>query len=471
LESSPEAYPPRQQHHEATVESLVWYSDKVYISLVSQEQYSKGHFFIATYSYMRCRGGGEKMRAIAERKLTCTRDEYTPTDGWTQEPDQFSGLKLDMTTQEAASILALNNCTPKPHPSDEEGTEVTSFLYDTTLNVGGLVMSGEVFFDKGRLINIGGSFDRSRWDAVKSTFTDLYGRPHCDERREILDSGLHQTVDWTGDHVWVRLLNYPNPENVAKVCFQRSLKGMAALCGTSEVKLELKFVSVKAIPPPEPPKIVVEHAPSMLTLHLPDGARLDYQRDPPLPSSLKSTWHRDDDGQFLYDLDIDVRTLSRIGLGDGRACGGRNAVASQPEGWDWLSNGWAADLSANKGSHVSSSSNTSMFSITSAMLPGPVPIYLVRKDAEQRRSDPFGGSQWDIPMTLPRRLYDAVRNTLQQQTAFLSNSFVIGPATAPNLTEYEFRQLVQVWIDSYGFDFLAPAVSGDGPLLAKLDQL
>jgi hypothetical protein len=206
----------------------------------------------------------------------------------------------------------------------------------------------------------------------------------------------------------------------------------------------------------------------MLTLQLPDGARLDYERDPPLPF-LKSTWHRDADGWFVYELDIDSRMLSRIGIGDGHAWGVRDAVASQPEGWIWLWNGWEADVSVIA-RPISPSGNTSRFSITSPMLPGPMPIQLLKKDAKTEPPT-FGAGLPDIPMTLPRRLYDAALETLKRQTHFLNNVFAIGPVIRPTATDNDVRQLIHSWIDDYGFDFLAPLVSGGGPLVAKLAQL
>jgi hypothetical protein len=122
--------------------------------------------------------------------------------------------------------------------------------------------------------------------------------------------------------------------------------------------------------------------------------------------------------------------------------------------------------------HVSASDQTARFSITSDMLPGPMPINLVRKDAQQSHA---GWSitlpLWPIPVTLPRRLYDAVLKTLTQHAAFLNNTFIIGPAIAPNSTEADLRQLMQTWIDHYGFDSLKPALDGNGALSTELDQL
>jgi hypothetical protein len=102
------------------------------------------------------------------------------------------------------------------------------------------------------------------------------------------------------------------------------------------------------------------------------------------------------------------------------------------------------------------------------MLPGPMPIQLVRRDATIPL---FGRPIRDIPITLPRRLYDAVRKTLQEQVTFLNNNFIIGPAIIPDSTQDNLRQLVQTWINTYGFVFLKPILQRDDILWANLDQL
>src|SRR5262249_31982164 len=118
------------------------------------------------------------------------------------------------------------------------------------------------------------------------------------------------------------------------------------------------------------------------------------------------------------------------------------------------------------------------FSITSPMLPGPMPIYLSRKDAPPTLASILGmpscGSAdeppWRIPVTLPRRGYQAIREALKQRTAFLNNHFIIGPVIAPEATESDLCRIVQSWIDTYGFDFLKPALQG-GALSTDLDQI
>jgi hypothetical protein len=204
---------------------------------------------------------------------------------------------------------------------------------------------------------------------------------------------------------------------------------------------------------------------------LPDGATLDYPRDDPSPFLLQSSWHQIEDGRFAYDLDIDVSDVSRIDIGDRAHSVGSGAVFSQPNGWLSSARGWMHYDTAHESTDVSASSiqaDIRRFSISSSMLPGPMPIQLIRKDAN---IPTFGRPIRDIPFTLSRRLYDAVRKTLEEQVTFLNNNFIIGPAITPNSTQDNVRQLVQTWFDSYGFDFLKPVLQEDRTLSANLDQL
>jgi hypothetical protein len=419
---------------------------------------------------MKNRSGGEKMVEKARQKLFHARDEYTPPDGWTQEPDDFRGIRLGMTKVEAERQISFGKCTVTKHDfPDIPNPEY--FLYDTTLDVAGLTIPGQVLFIEDRLINLGGKFDRSHWDTVKSAFIDLYGRPHCDERREIFEQGLSRRLEWQGDRVQIGLLDFPDGTTLSQFWFQHTLKGQ---------QLEIRFVPTSTsvpteTPAPQRPRIVVEHTPSMLVLRLPDGTTLDYPRDPP-QVALKATWHRGHDGRFVYDLELDASKLVRIGIGEGGGCIDRNAVASQPEGWTWMWSGWEAWIGEGG---VSSSDETARFSIASDLLPGPIPTYLVRKDAKQAVPGQWGRGAvcsvshppWPIPFTLPRRLYHAVLETLDEQTDFLNNALIIGPAIKPNSTEENLRQLAQEWIDRYGFDFLKPALDGKAGLSTELEHL
>jgi hypothetical protein len=459
------------RQHETNVESLKWCSERVYIFLVNEEQYSKGYFLVAKYSYMKHRSGGEKMAEKLRRKLVCTQDVYEPPGGWTQEPDNFAGLKLGMTKAEAERHVTFGKCTVTTQDIPGFPTR-ENYLYETTFKVGGLSTPGEVLFIKDRLVNLGGEFDKSLWDVVRPAFIDFYGRPHSDERREIFEQGLSRRLEWQGDRVQIGLLDFPDGTTLSRFWFQHTLKGQ---------QLEIRFVPTStsvptATPPPQRPRIVVEHTPSMLVLRLPDGTTLDYPRGDPPQVALKATWHRGDDGRFVYDLELDASMLVRIGIGEGGGCIDRNAVASQPEGWTWMWSGWEAWIGEGG---VSSSDETARFSIASDLLPGPIPTYLVRKDAKQAVPGQWGRHRvcsvthppWPIPFTLPRRLYHAVLETLDEQTDFLNNALIIGPAIKPNSTEENLRQLAQEWIDRYGFDFLKPALDGKAGLSTELEQL
>ena len=473
-------YPPHRQEREANVESLIWYSDKVYISLVSRAEYTKGQFQVAYYTYMKHWNGGAKMLEKAKRKLApCTQDEYKPPGGWTQEPDDFNGLKLGMTKAEAERHVTFGKCTVTKNdfpdiPNPEH------FLYETTLSIAGLNIPGEALFIEDRLINLGGKYDKCHWDAVKSAFTELYGRPHCDRREEmiwdrwLLEKTLCQTVDWSGERVWIRMLNFPG-HDFANFYFQRSL----TVGSDGKPKLAMRAF-FKSLPQPPPPKIEIEHTGSKLILHLPDGTALDYQRGDPL-AILQSSWHQADGGGFVYELQIDTRNLLEIGTTGnsgtyGTYCPYHGAFGwdtfSQPDGWSWDGFSWRLDDPADeRGIHGA----PSVFSITSAMLPGPMPVYLTRKDAPPNPSSvlgiPLPETRWPIPFHLRRRLYDAVRETLGKQETFLNNVFIMGPAIEPNSTDDQLRRLIHMWIDRYGFDFLKSFLQGNGSLSAKLDQL
>ena len=315
-------YPPNRQHHESNVESLIWYSDKVYVSLVNRAKRLEGQFQIANYSFMRGCNGGGKMMEKAKRKLApCSQEEYKPPDGWAQEPDDFNGLKLGMTKAEAESRVILGKCTVTTQEIPGFPTR-ENFLYETTLHVGGLEIPGEILFIEDRLINFGGKFDKSHWDAVKSAFIELYGRPHCDRREEmIVDRGalevaLYQRLDWHGGRVWIGLLDFPDAANFGRFYFQQN----PTVGSDGKPKIGLS-VSFKPVPQPPPPKIEVEHAASKLVLRLPDGTTLDYPRAEPLQIAFKASWHKNDDGRFVYELDLDASMFARIDIGDGHSWG------------------------------------------------------------------------------------------------------------------------------------------------------
>ena len=495
-------YTSLESYNRTKVESL-WYSANAYVSLLDRDyEQTNGHFLVASYLYMK-HHGGYQMVEIARKKMPCTCDEYTPPGGWTQEPDDFNGLKLDMTKAEAERHVTLGKCTvttfeaPGFPARDHVGCE-------TTLNVGGLALPGEVLFIEDRLINLGGKFNRSQWDAVRTAFIDRYGRPHVDERQEIFEQGPSRRLEWQGDRVQISLSDFPDGTNFARFWFQRTQKGAKIALAFTMVRPDTatKDTSVAArrgtsvgaesragfqpqgrfrTPPPEKAKIGVERTSSALALRLPGGTTLNYSRSDPSHISLKSNWHRRDDGLFVYDLDIDASTLSRITLGDEGTPVFREAT-SQPDGWLWFW-GWvlrrdlpqrmlteyysmtgeSADASA-----TNQESNPRKFSLTSTMLPGPIPIDLVSHDAEEKVRS--GDSRWDIPVTLPSRVYDAVQETLREQTAFLNNTFILGPAIAPNSNEDQLRQLIHLWIDRYGFDFLRPLLVDD-PLSSALARL
>jgi hypothetical protein len=188
----------------------------VYVYLTDRDfAQTNGQLLVATYSYMGGRGGVQKMVEKAKKKLTCTRDEYTPPNGWTQEPDAFNGLKLDMPKAEAEKRVSFGNCTVTTTEIPDFPTR-ENFLYETTLNVGGLAIPGEVLFIENRLINLGGKFDRSLWDVIKTAFIDLYGRPHVDERNEIFEQGLSRRLEWQGDRVRIGLLDFPDGTDLAR---------------------------------------------------------------------------------------------------------------------------------------------------------------------------------------------------------------------------------------------------------------
>jgi hypothetical protein len=169
------------------------------------------------------------IRTPENPKLVCTRDEYSPPDGWTQEPDNFVGLKLDMTKAEAERHVTFGKCTvtkdkPPGFPAREH------FVYETTLNVGGLTIPGKVLFIEDRLIGLEGKFDMSLCDAITSTFIDLYGRPHVDERRETLNQGVLRSFEWQGDRVRLGIF----ADGI--LYFTRTSKGTQAMITVSSAK-------------------------------------------------------------------------------------------------------------------------------------------------------------------------------------------------------------------------------------------
>jgi hypothetical protein len=234
-------------HYEAKVESLLWYGTEVYIHLVSRDlERTNGFFLVANYSYMWDRSGGKKMREKAKRKLASYPQEvYTPPGGWAEEPDDFNGLKLGMTKEEAERHVSFGKYTVTT-PEIPGFPTREHFVYDTTLHVAGLAIPGGVLFVEDRLIHFGGKFHKSHWNAVKSAFIERYGRPHCD-RREMFERGLDQTLEWHGERVSIRLLDFPDGENLGRFVFQGTLKG-------AKIGLEVELKTLRS-----PPKIEIEH--------------------------------------------------------------------------------------------------------------------------------------------------------------------------------------------------------------------
>jgi hypothetical protein len=287
---------------------------------------------------------------------------------------------------------------------------------------------------------------------VKSSFIDLYGKPHSHRREEIFEQGLAETLDWSGDTRWIRLIDFPGG-NKPRFHLQPSLK-------RAQVQASLEL---GVLPPREPPKIGIEHHESKLVLLLPDGSALDYPRLHHPAITLNCSWQQNADGIFVYNVDLDTTTLSSICIGERSDGGIAWHLLSEPDDWSCLSRGrtWF-----HRGVPKP---ELARFSIESAKLPGPVPLYVSTKDALK------GGVSRDgvlsIPVTLPRRVYDAVGKALVGQMTFLNNRFVIGPAIPRGSKESALRLLTRMWVDKYGFGFLEPILDNATALSVGVDQL
>jgi hypothetical protein len=106
---------------------------------------------------------------------------------------------------------------------------------------------------------------------------------------------------------------------------------------------------------------------------------------------------------------------------------------------------------------------TIRFSIESTKLPGPVPFFLSKKVPSP--------TAWAIPMTLPRKYFEAVGEALGKQMAFLNNQFILGPSIPRGSGEESLRKLARRWVDWYGFDFLTPVLNRAMRISVSIDRL
>lgn len=423
-----------------TVESFLWFSSRVFVSLSShQSPQSMGGFFLAPYSYMRNRSGCEKMVAKAKEKLISSSEEYQPPDGWSEEPDGFGELKFDAARAEVEKQIELGERTELKY---------SNVLYKVPLKVGVTDISGTLTFSSDRLITVSGEFDKSHWDSVKSSFIHLYGKPHVLRREEIFELGMCETFEWSGDRTSIRLIDFPSGRN-AMFHLRPSFKG-------SEVQT-ITTVELFTVPPPAPPKMGIEHHESTLVLHLPDGSALDYPRIQHQPISLSYSWRERANGVFVYDFDVDTTNLSSIGIGEEESGMTSEDSLSQPDGWHsfeqmrtWIRTGVTPK-------------EITRFSIKSTKLPGPVPFFVSRTDEK--------ASLRIVPPTLPRNVHRAVGEALGGQSAFLNNWFVIGPAIPRGTDETYLRWRMRRWVERYGFTFLKPLLEKTTRLSVGLERL
>jgi hypothetical protein len=424
----------------AAVESFLWFSSRVFVSL-SSHQYPQSMcgFFLAPYSYMRNRSGGDKMVAKAQEKLTFSNEEYQPPGGWSEEPDGFGELKFDATRAEVEKQIELGERTELKY---------SNVLYNVSLKVGVTEISGTLTFNSDRLITISGEFDKSHWDSVKSTFIALYGKPHALRREEIFELGMSETLEWSGDRRSIRLIDFPRGKN-ATFHLHPSFKGSTVQTTTT--------VELFTVPPPAPPKIGIEHHESTLVLHLPDGSALDYPRIQHQPISLSYSWREKANGVFVYDFDADTTNLASIGVGDQDIEGISDDSLSQPDGWR------SFELMRTWSRIGVPRNEITRFSIESTILPGPVPLFVSRADEKP--------GLLSIPVTLPRSIHRAVGEALLGQGPFLNNWFVIGPAIPRGTQETYLRWRMRMWVDRYGFHFMEQLLDKTAPLSIGLEQL
>ncbi len=99
-----------------------------------------------------------------------------------------------------------------------------------------------------------------------------------------------------------------------------------------------------------------------------------------------------------------------------------------------------------KGQDTAAPAGEEEYSITSGWKPGLMPIYFVSRAAEQNVAIPYTGRD--------------AKAILDVSNIFVNSKvqYVIGPAIKPDVTKAELLELVQRWVDVYGFDFLKPIV-------------
>jgi hypothetical protein len=427
-----------RQRREVNVESLLWYSSRVWMSLTSHQYLqTDGLLFIAAASFMRYRTGWEKMVEKAKAKLARSEEVYQPPGGWSEEPEGFGDLKFGMSRAEVEKMITLGKRTD---------IKYGNVLYEVHLKVGTITVAGTLTFGQNdTLVTISGEIERPHWEPLKTAFVSLYGKPHCYRKEEIFEQGMSETLEWSGDRVWIRLIDFPDGK-IPRFCLQPSIKD--AVC---EVTFDIE--AAVRVPPPKPPKIKVEHQPSKLVLHLPDGNHIEYPRFGPEAISMNYSWERQEGGSFVYYMDLDVTDISCVGVGETGQM--RSDVFSEPNGWGNYGEGWL---------QVGEPTNANIrFSIESTKLPGPVPFSISRKSKPPR--------VLEIPTTLPRKYFRAVGDVLGEQMDYLNDWFIIGPAIPRRLGEKGLRKLARRWVNRYGFDFLTPVLNKAIPLSVSIDQL
>ncbi len=161
-------------------------------------------------------------------------------------------------------------------------------------------------------------------------------------------------------------------------------------------------------------------------------------------NKLTHSWEPVGD-EFVYHYKIDTSDnpyLMRLGIVEDQYVPiGVDAGQTQPKGWHGLVSSWAnlgeAELSEN-----------SEFSVKSKWKPG-LQAFFIMSHAAKEPIPAFAETENNVRIATAASIFN---NSVRK--------FVIGPALAPDLSEEGLKELVQRWVEDYGFGFLGPYLSG-----------
>ncbi len=224
-------------------------------------------------------------------------------------------------------------------------------------------------------------------------------------------------------------------------------------------KLEGQMIPQQTVLPP--PEVTVSKTDTHLEFSLEGRKVASFPRGDVIKGDLQSSWHKNADGTYTYDMAVDTTDVWLIRLGDEltdkqHARPNVRETSELSRGWRTMgSDVYIPDATIHprtkKIMNPAYRGRDAKFSVRTNRKPGLVAVSLV--------SEAIAHTPLDFADDLSVRERYAVQITMLENIGFETNSlrhYVIGPAIAPDATRDDLLDLVRVWVNSYGFGFLSP---------------